>query len=152
MRALAGLALAGGVALVAALAAAQGAGDKTIPREVLDPSAPDWVLDRLAGNSTAGPQFFQGPAREVGGLHKPYVAPAPDGTVYLGDQGRILSVSPDGAPRPRPAGEAPRPGAGPTEATAPRRRPRSRSSPSPTAPPTRASTSAIARCRPCAGW
>ena len=41
------------------------------PEVIADPSAGDWIVDRFAGNSTAGPRFFQGPAREVGGLGRP---------------------------------------------------------------------------------
>jgi len=75
------------------------AAPENLPARILDESAPRWVVDRFAGNSTAGPQFFQGPAREVGGLGRPNVAPAPDGTVYLGTDGKILEVSPEGVLR-----------------------------------------------------
>lgn len=49
----------------------------------LDGSAADWVVDRFAGNSTAGPQFLQGPAREAGGLGRCGACVLPDGTVYI---------------------------------------------------------------------
>lgn len=69
-----------------------------VPMMVLDESADDWVVDRFAGNSTAGPKFIQGPAREVGGLGRPgSVACAPDGTVYFSfGEEMIAEVSPDG--------------------------------------------------------
>jgi hypothetical protein len=70
---------------------------ENLPSRILDESAANWFVDRFAGNSTAGPQFFQGPAAEIGGLgSKVYVAPAPDGTVYLASGGRIMEVTPKG--------------------------------------------------------
>ena len=54
-----------------------------MPQIILDPSAGDWVVDRFAGNSTAGPTFFQGPAREVGGLGRCGACPLPDGRVLI---------------------------------------------------------------------
>ena len=53
------------------------------PQIVPDPSAESWVVDRLAGNSTAGPVFLQGPAREVGGLGRCGACPLPDGRVLI---------------------------------------------------------------------
>jgi len=110
MKILTGIVLAGavatGVAVVsggqdrpAPLPAEKPAGE--IPMVVLDENVPRWFVDRFAGNSTAGPRFLQGPAREVGGLGPPFVAPAPDGTVFLGSGGRgsvgrISKVTPEG--------------------------------------------------------
>ncbi len=71
-----------------------------LPKLVLDESATDWAVDRFAGNSTAGPEFFQGPAREVGGLGRPYgVAPLPDGRVYIASGGNVLEVDKEGTLR-----------------------------------------------------
>ncbi len=76
-----------------------------IPLLVPDDSAGDWAVDRFAGNSTAGYAFSQGPAFEAGGIGRPAVAIAPDGTVYLATGGMswvkeiIVRVSPDGALR-----------------------------------------------------
>jgi hypothetical protein len=75
---------------------------KEVPRLVLDESASRWVIDRFAGNSTAGSQFIQGPAREAGGLGRPAVEPTPDGSVFLGvgmqkwKKDKIARVTPDG--------------------------------------------------------
>jgi hypothetical protein len=53
---------------------------EVIPLLVVEPGSDDWVVDRFAGNSTAGPKLIQGPAREAGGLGRPgSVACAPDG-------------------------------------------------------------------------
>lgn len=76
-----------------------------VPLIVPDESAADWVVDRFAGNSTAGGAFYQGPAAEAGGIGRPAVAVAPDGTVYLATGGMswlkdtIVRVSPDGMMR-----------------------------------------------------
>ena len=76
-----------------------------IPLIVVDEAAGDWVVDRFAGNSTAGYAFSQGPASEAGGIGRPAVAVAPDGNVYLATGGMswvkemILRVSPDGTLR-----------------------------------------------------
>jgi hypothetical protein len=68
-----------------------------MPEIVVDESAANWVVDRFAGNSTAGPQFFQGPARQAGGLGRPRaVVPMPDGRVYLAIEEGIAEVDPDG--------------------------------------------------------
>ncbi len=73
---------------------------ENVPKLVLDESADDWVLDRFAGNTTAGQRFFQGPAREVGGLGRPYaVATLPDGRVYIAAAGSVLEVSAEGTLR-----------------------------------------------------
>jgi len=71
------------------------------PETVLDESAPAWKVDRFAGNSTAGPVLLQGPARQVGGMTRCAVAPAPDGSVFLATgrkwaHNRIVRVTPDG--------------------------------------------------------
>jgi hypothetical protein len=76
-----------------------------IPLIVVDETAGDWVVDRFAGNSTAGYAFSQGPAHEAGGIGRPAVAVAPDGNVYLATGGLswvkdlIVRVSPDGTLR-----------------------------------------------------
>jgi hypothetical protein len=61
------------------------AGD--IPPQVRDDAADDWVADRFAGNSTAGPIPFQGPALEAGGLggegRNYSLATAPDGRAFF---------------------------------------------------------------------
>jgi hypothetical protein len=62
---------------------AAGASPENIPMLVRDESAPDWVVDRFAGNSTAGDEFYQGPARQVGGLNRPGASVQPDGSVAL---------------------------------------------------------------------
>ena len=50
---------------------------------VIDDSIGNWVVDRFAGNAKAGAVFYQGAAREVGGLQRPYlVVEAADG-IYL---------------------------------------------------------------------
>jgi len=66
-----------------------------VPKMVLDGTAADWLVDRFAGNSTAGPEFFQGPAREVGGLGRCGACPTPDGSVYIPYAGGIAEVGPD---------------------------------------------------------
>jgi len=81
-------------------AEAQEGGDPP-PEIVLDETAPMWQVNRFAGNSTAGPVLLQGPAREVGGLTRCAVAPASDGSVFLGTgrkwaHNRIVRVTPDG--------------------------------------------------------
>ena len=58
-----------------------------VPLIVVDETAGDWVVDRFAGNSTAGYAFSQGPAHEAGGIGRPAVAVAPDGNVYLATGG-----------------------------------------------------------------
>lgn len=71
-----------------------------VPILVVETSADDWVVDRFAGNTSAGPKLIQGPAREAGGLGRPGgVACAPDGTVYFSFEGGVAEVSSDGALR-----------------------------------------------------
>ena len=60
-----------------------GAEPADLPETIPDPSAGDWIVDRFAGNASAGPTFFQGPAREVGGLGRPGACPLPDGRVLV---------------------------------------------------------------------
>jgi hypothetical protein len=87
---LAALGLLGGATLWAA---------EDMPKMILDDAAADWVVDRFAGNSTAGPEFFQGPAREVGGLGRCGACPMPDGTVYIPFAGGLAHVDTDGTLR-----------------------------------------------------
>jgi len=77
----------------------ESAASESLPPVVVDASAADWVVDRFAGNSTAGPQFFQGPAREVGGLGRCGACPTPDGTVYIHFEEGIAAVGADGTCR-----------------------------------------------------
>jgi len=76
-----------------------------IPLLIPDESAGDWVVERFAGNSTAGYAFSQGPAAEAGGIGRPAIAIAPDGTAYLATGGMswikdmIVRVAPDGTLR-----------------------------------------------------
>jgi hypothetical protein len=78
-----------------------GEGDQAdVPMLVTEEFADDWVVDRFAGNSSAGPKFIQGPAREAGGLGRPgSVACAPDGTVYFPFSEGVAEVSPEGVLR-----------------------------------------------------
>ena len=80
-----------------------------LPTTILDDSVGDWVVDRFAGNTMTGSWFYQGPAREVGGL-RPRKAPGecvatPDGTVYImcsldgGGLAKLVEVAPDGMVR-----------------------------------------------------
>jgi len=71
-----------------------------IPLLVRDESAGDWVVDRFAGNSTAGPIVFQGPAYEVGGAGRTTsFAVAPDGRAYFPVSEGIMEVSTKGVAR-----------------------------------------------------
>ena len=82
-----------------------------MPEIIPDESAGDWVVDRFAGNSTAGPEFFPGPAREVGGLGRCGACPLPDGRVLLRLAGGLAEVGTDGVLRLLAvAGIRPRPG------------------------------------------
>jgi len=81
---------------------------ENLPGIIFDGSIGDWVVDRFAGNSTAGTRIYQGPAREVGGLRNIKQALAmPDGTVYMacGTMGHcsllvdLVKVTPDGTLR-----------------------------------------------------
>lgn len=85
------------VALLLAPAAAQEPQD--MPRIILDESAADWLVDRFAGNSTAGPQFLQGPAREAGGLGRCGACPLPDGSVVIPFHGGLAEVDAQGTLR-----------------------------------------------------
>lgn len=74
-----------------------------LPLTIFDNSIGDWVVDRFAGNNTTGSQFYQGPAREVGGLQRPnWVIAAGGGTVYasFGLQGsevkKLMKITADG--------------------------------------------------------
>jgi len=67
-----------------------------MPRIIPDPSAGDWVVDRFAGNSTAGGTLLQGPAREAGGLGRCGACPLPDGTVYLVTHDALAEVDREG--------------------------------------------------------
>lgn len=103
------------VGLAAGLVAASASGgqDKAepaavpggIPLMVVDEAAVNWVVDRFAGNSSAGYAMTQGPAHEAGGIGRPAVAVAPDGNVYLATGSMswvkdiIVRVSPDGTLR-----------------------------------------------------
>jgi len=83
---------AGLLALACGLAFPEARGAEAEPQDmpaiIPDESAGDWIVDRFAGNSTAGPTFFQGPAREVAGLGRCGACPLPDG--------RVLVPFPDG--------------------------------------------------------
>lgn len=55
-----------------------------LPKTILEDGIENWVVDRFAGNNTAGPIFYQGPAREVGSLQNPFWSlEGADGTIYL---------------------------------------------------------------------
>lgn len=70
-----------------------------LPEIVPDPSAGEWVVDRFAGNSTAGPVFLQGPAREAGGLGRCGACPLPDGRVLVPFAEGIAEVDAEGTLR-----------------------------------------------------
>lgn len=70
-----------------------------MPKIILDDSAGDWLVDRFAGNSTAGPEFLQGPAREAGGLGRCGACPLPDGTVIIPFPGGLAEVDAGGTLR-----------------------------------------------------
>jgi hypothetical protein len=101
---LATLGLAGGAhAEPAGNAVAANSATQDLPKVILDESAPNWRVDRFAGNSMGGLQFIQGPARQTAGLYGPVAACAPDGTVYMtaGTETKwaatkIVRVTPDG--------------------------------------------------------
>lgn len=69
------------------------------PEIIPDPSAGEWVVDRFAGNSTAGPLLLQGPAREAGGLGRCGACPLPDGRVLVPFAEGIAEVGTDGVLR-----------------------------------------------------
>jgi hypothetical protein len=55
-----------------------------LPLVIRDASSDDWLVDRVAGNCTAGPEFFQGPAREVS-MPRPWTFRLQaDGSICLG--------------------------------------------------------------------
>jgi hypothetical protein len=101
---LATLGLAGGAhAEPAGNAVAANSATQDLPKVILDESAPNWRVDRFAGNSMGGQQFIQGPARQTAGLNGPVVACAPDGSVFMtaGTESKwvaskIVRVTPDG--------------------------------------------------------
>ena len=72
---------------------------QNLPDIIPDDSASDWVVDRFAGNSTAGPKFFQGPAREVGGLGRCGACALPDGRVLIPFHGGLAEVDTNGTLR-----------------------------------------------------
>ncbi len=88
--------LALSLANLGVFSASGGEPEEDISEMVVEESAGGWVVERFAGNSTAGPEFFQGPAREVGGLGRCRAVPTPDGTVYVAFSQGIAEVSPDG--------------------------------------------------------
>jgi hypothetical protein len=73
----------------------RGAEPENLP-DIIPDNSGDWVVDRFAGNSTAGPAFFQGPAREVGGLGRCGACPLPDGRVLVPFHGGLAEVGVDG--------------------------------------------------------
>jgi len=80
-------------------AADPGPDHQDMPQIILDSSAGDWVVDRFAGNSTAGPTFIQGPAREAGGMGRPGACPLPDGRVLIPFPGGLAEVDQEGTLR-----------------------------------------------------
>jgi hypothetical protein len=79
---------------------------ENLPGVILDESVGDWVVDRFAGNSTAGNRFYQGPALEVGGLQRAGgVVEGGDGTIYLTSAisgarvPRLMQITSDGVLR-----------------------------------------------------
>jgi len=70
-----------------------------MPLIIPDPSAGEWLVDRFAGNSTAGPTFLQGPAREAGGLGRCGACPLPDGRVLIPFGGGVAEVDTEGTLR-----------------------------------------------------
>lgn len=86
--------------LLAVLAASSSRAQSPDPPDIVpDDSAAQWVVDRFAGNSTAGPVFLQGPAREAGGLGRCGACPLPDGRVLIPFKEGIAEVDRDGALR-----------------------------------------------------
>lgn len=70
---------------------------KDVPMVVVDENAASWVVDRFAGNSSAGPRFFQGPAREAAIPNKVRIASVGDGeVVFIGSGDSIYRVGPNG--------------------------------------------------------
>ena len=87
------------VCAVVMLAAGADQQPENMPTLIADESAADWLVDRFAGNSTAGPVFMQGPAREVGGLGRCGACVLPDGTVYVPFSGGLAEVDTGGTLR-----------------------------------------------------
>ena len=48
-----------------------------LPETIFDSSVGNWIIDRFAGNSKAGLTFYQGAARESGGMQVPGNASRP---------------------------------------------------------------------------
>ncbi|WP_286818122.1 hypothetical protein [Desulfobacter sp. UBA2225] len=74
-----------------------------LPITIFDESIEGWMVDRFAGNSTAGSKFYQGPAKEVGGLQRPdQCVEGENGIIYLvcglmtADTKRLITITPDG--------------------------------------------------------
>jgi hypothetical protein len=90
-----------GVALSAgpALGAESPAEPQDLPEILPDDTAGSWRVGRFAGNSTAGPVFVQGPAREAAGLGRCGACPLPDGRVLIPFRGGMAEVDPEGALR-----------------------------------------------------
>lgn len=79
---------------------ADASAQESIPLLVRDESAGRWVVDRFAGNSTAGTTFFQGTATEAGGVGRgTSFAVAPDGRTFFPVSEGIAEVSPAGVLR-----------------------------------------------------
>jgi hypothetical protein len=72
---------------------------RDLPEIIPDDTAGAWRVDRFAGNSTAGPVFVQGPAREAGGLGRCGACPLPDGRVLVPFRGGLAEVDPAGTLR-----------------------------------------------------
>jgi hypothetical protein len=88
------------LACCAAVATAATNDTADIPMLVPDEGAGDWVVDRFAGNSTAGQTFFQGAAVEAGGCGRDFsFAVAPDGRAYFLVSDGIAEVSTSGVIR-----------------------------------------------------
>lgn len=73
-----------------------------LPAVIVDDGVVHWVVDRFAGNTRAGTVFYQGAAREVGGLQYPWRAVEASDGVYLAvheegaDNPNLLRVGTDG--------------------------------------------------------
>jgi len=81
------------IALVAATTSAVRAAEPAdLPQVIPDASVGAWVVERFAGNTTAGAAFFQGPTREVGGLGRPGACLLPDGRVLVAFREGIAEV------------------------------------------------------------
>ncbi|MCG3178400.1 MAG: hypothetical protein BIFFINMI_00727 [Phycisphaerae bacterium] len=100
-RILAGAALATvGLAITVLSADPPATQSDDVPLLVREPSAGDWVVDRYAGNTTAGTIFFQGPAVQAGGVGRSTsLAVAPDGRTFFPVSEGIAEVSADGTLR-----------------------------------------------------